>query len=65
MLVLTKAEQLGGNVWKFLETVKEAVRHQGAFLSSLVCPFSSSPSLDEDGRDWKGGAGGVDAQRNL
>ena len=65
MLVLTKAEQLGGDVWQLLKTVEEAVRDQGAFLPSLLCPVWSSPSLDEDGRDWEGGAGGVDAQRNL
>ena len=65
ILVLTKTEQLCGNVWKFLETVEEAVCHQGAFLSSLLFPFCCSPSLDEDWRDWEGGAGGVDTQRNL
>ena len=65
MLVLTKAEQLGGDVWKLLKTVEEAVRDQGAFLSSLLCSVCSSPSLDEDGRYWEGRAGGVDAQGNL
>ena len=64
-LVLTKAEQLGGDVWQLLKTVEEAVRDQGAFFSSLLCVVYSSPSLDEDGRDWERGAGGVDAQRNL
>ena len=65
--MLTKAEQLCGNVWKFLKTVEEAECDQGAFISSLLCSIisSSTPSLDEDGRDGKGGAGGVDAQRNL
>ena len=62
MLVLTKAEQLCGNIGKLLETVEEAVGDQGAFLSSLLCSFCQAASLDENWRDWEGGAGGVDAQ---
>ena len=61
MLVLTKAEQLCGNIGKLLETVQEAVGDQGAFLSSLLCSFCQAASLDENWRDWEGGAGGVDA----
>ena len=61
MLVLTKAEQLCGNIGKLLKTVEEAVGDQRALLSSLLCSFCQAASLDENRRNWEGGAGGVDA----
>ena len=65
ILVLTKAEQLCGNIGKLLKTVKEAEGYQRAFLSSLICSFCSSASLDENRRYWERRACGIDTQRNL
>ena len=68
VLVITKAEQLSGDVGKLFEVIEEAVGDQVALLPSFVNALDSSPSstsLDEDRRDWERGGGGVDGQRDL